>query len=95
MDGPRLDDSSPCAQRERDLYKSIEPVDHIFVLSTTESLSVERKPELRRHRETLTHKIDAVDQFASSADERITIIDTAQGREACLLEIKRVLWGLL
>ena len=95
MDGPRLDDSSPYAQRERDLYESIEPVDHIFVLSTTEALSVERKPELRRHREALKQKIDAVDQFAASGDEIITIINTARGHETCLLEIKRVLWGLL
>ncbi len=97
MDGPRLNVASPWAKRERGLYEAIEPVDHIFVLSATEEMSVERKPELREppRRDALKRKIEAVDRLVASPTEGISVIDTSQGRDACLLEIKRVLWGLL
>jgi thymidylate kinase len=97
MDGPRLNSSSRWHQHERRIYKQLEQPDHIFVLSTTDAMSIERKPELGSppRRDALQQKIDAVDRFAAAAGGGVTVIDTSQGRDACLLEIKRVVWSLL
>jgi hypothetical protein len=97
MDGPRLDVDSPRGRRERGLYAEIKPADHIFVLTVTEGIALERKPELQGsvQRDALRRKVEAVNRLASFATEGFTVIDTSQGREACLLEIKRLLWELL
>jgi len=94
MDGPRLQNGSLQKERERTIYDSLNLPDYVFLLRVDPESAISRKAESinSRKREQVEAKIAAVEKLAATSNPRFIVVDTMQGREKTLRQIKQELW---
>ena len=98
MDGPRIREPPNWKCMEQSFYDRIPYPDIIFVLRVTEEESLRRqKVAANGHSggNRIARKVAAVDRLLENGNGRFISINTIQGREQTLLEMKRKLWEML
>ncbi len=98
MDGPRISLRRLVSRFERTFYDRIDKPDTTFVLQVTAEESIRRQQQAGRgacDENTIVQKVNAVNRLVQAKDKSFVLIDTHQGREAVLLNIKRKIWEIL
>ena len=97
MDGPRIQISPKWKKIERKYYNKLRYPDRIFLLLVDENEAISRKNEALSERKQglLREKIFSVNQLAEKNNNRFIIINTLNGKDETLGEIKRKVWEYL
>jgi thymidylate kinase len=98
MDGPYIDPAwgNGCgwlARLERHLYQAITHPDHIIILHVSPEVSVSRKPDHRL--ETIITKSAALRKLQEQDEPYIDHVNADASLDQVLLQVKRIVWGVL